>query len=205
MRAMTAAEMVKVYVANNEARRNQTMIDSVYAPELKAAIANYAKTAMPAFKVSEQWKTQLAEIAANQPKMQFPKIEIPQSLLEQMGKQIQLQNQDLIKIAKKHAALFGGVKFQLPENYLEAAAVWRGQLADEAAADDPNVAGERLRKLAREREAIIKCLYRIGLGLEGFAYVPKSGVPHFIGFLFLLAAMFGEVADEFLSEDDDLD
>jgi RNA-binding protein YhbY len=158
MRAMTAAEMVKVYVANNEARRNQAIIDSVYAPELKAAIANYARTAMSAFKVSEQWKTQLAEIAANQPKMQFPKIEIPQSLLEQMGKQIQLQNQDLIKIAKKHVALFGGIKFQLPEGYLEAAAAWREQLADEAAADDPYVAGERLRKLAREREAIIKCL-----------------------------------------------
>lgn len=202
---MTAAEIAKVYMAKEEARRQQALIDSVYTPELKEAVASYMKTAMPKVEITEQWKKHVAEIIANQPKMEIPRHEIPHSLLEQMSKQIQLQNQDLLRIARKHATLFGGIKFQLPEGYLEAVAAWRERLGEEAAAEDPRAGAGLLRRLAEEREAIIKCLYRIGLGFEGFAYLPISPVSPIIGYLFMLAAMFGEVADEYILEREDGD
>lgn len=196
---MTASQMASIYVANQQALRHQAMVDAVYTPAVKNAIAQYKKSILPNYRVSEEWQKQIAEIVANLPKIETPKIEIPDSIIEQASKQFQIQNKELVKVMRS-AALGSAINFKLPDGYLDAIAAWREDMEAEAAeADDPSVVVEGLRRLADERKAILKCLERINqtaimCGLSG---VP---VPHIVLALLMAFYMAGDVADEILTE-----
>lgn len=116
------------------------------------------------------------------------------------------QNQriaDLIDTSGMRKAL-AGINFNLPDGWAEQVAAYREQLAEEVAADDGlEDAGGGFGRLAEEREAIITCLQRIGFALEGFAYLPHSPIPPFVGYLILMLAVLGQVADDSEREDDD--
>lgn len=99
---------------------------------------------------------------------------------------------------------FAGINFNLPEGWAEQVAAYREQIATEIAGEgDTEDVGSGFGRLAEEREAIITCLQRIGFALEGFAYLPRSPIPPFVGYLILLLAVLGQVADEKLSERED--
>ncbi len=130
------------------------------------------------------------------------------SLVMQMQKQNEAIRQMLDSSGIKKA--LASINFALPKGFADHLAAYRDQLAEEVMADaefpDPEVAEERVGRLAEEREAIIKCLYRVGLAVEGFSYLPESPIPPFVGFLIFLLAAISEIADEILFEgDDDVD
>lgn len=203
---MTAAEMVKVTVANNEARRQQAMIDFAFSPAVKEAMANYVKTSTPAFKISEQMKAQLAEIVAVQVKGEIPKFEIPSALLEQVQRQFRMQNETIAKVIKLHGPL-PATAFKLPEGWKENVAIWREQLEAEGALGDPAVVespAERLRRLADERQRIVDCLGQCSGILEACRLMGIP-VPTPILALFVVAYVLGWAANGFFDDRDDLD
>jgi hypothetical protein len=201
IKAMTAAEMVKVYVANNEARRQQAMIDAVYRPELKEAMANFSKSIVPDLKVSEQWKKQLAGIVASQAKVDFPKYEIPRPITEQVEKLLRQQNETMAGIIKIHGPILAnGINFQLPEGWSETVAALREQLEAEGGLGES--AAERLRRLADERQRIVTCIARCAAVFEACRYLGIN-IPPVMCALVLIAYVLGDVANDFLNERDD--
>ncbi len=200
--------MVKVAVANNEARRQQAMFDSAFSPAVKEAMANYVKTSTPAFKISEQMKAQLAEIVAVQVKAEIPKFEIPSALLEQVQGQFRKQNETIAKVIKLHGPL-PATAFKLPGELAEEqnVAIWREQLEAEGALGDPaeiESPAERLQRLADERQRIVDCLGQCSGILEACRLMGIP-VPTPILALFVVAYVLGWAANGFLDDRDDLD
>lgn len=118
------------------------------------------------------------------------------ALLEQMREQNAALRQVLDTPGIRKA--MANIDLKLPEGMAGQIVAFREQLAVEMA--DPDIAEERAGRLAQERGAIIKCLRRVGLAVEGFSYLPESPLPPLVGFLILLLAALGEVADEILTE-----
>ncbi len=204
-RAVTAAEIVKVQVAANEARRHQALVDAVYPPELKEAMAKFSKSFAADFKVSDQWKKQLAETVASQVKVDFPKYQLPPSLAEQIGKQLREQNAAIAKIIKFHGELpANAFKFQMPEGWREAVAARREQLEAEGVLGEEESLADQLRRLADERQAIVNCIARCAAIFEACRYLGIP-VPPVLCALVLIAYVLGDVANEKLNERGELD
>jgi tRNA U34 5-carboxymethylaminomethyl modifying GTPase MnmE/TrmE len=202
---MTAAEMVKVYVANNEARRQQALFDSVYTPELKKAIANISKSVVSDFKISEQWKKQLAETVASQVKVDFPKYQIAPSFLQHIQEQFWQQNETIARIIKIHVPLLAtGINFQLPEGWSETVAAWREQLEAEGDLGEEESAADRLHRLADERQHIVTNIARCSAIFEASRLLGIP-IPPLLCALVLIAYVLADVANEILDERGDLD
>lgn len=121
------------------------------------------------------------------------------ALLEQIQEQNATIHQLLVGTSGIKKAI-AAIDFNLPEGLLaDQIAAYREQLAAELAADS-GVAEERAGRLAEEREAVIKCLRRVGVAVEAFSYLPESPIPPLVGILILLLAALSEVADEILTE-----
>jgi hypothetical protein len=101
---------------------------------------------------------------------------------------------------------FAGINFNLPKGWAEQVAAYREQIVTELAVeDDAESTGGGLKRLAEEREAIITCLKRIGVALEGAKFIPNFPIPPLVIYLFCMLVALAEVANEKLSEpaDDD--
>jgi hypothetical protein len=197
-----AAEIAKIQVAANEARRHQALVDALYMPELKEAMAKFSKSIAPEFKISEQWKKQLTETVASQVKLDFPKYQLPPSIAEQIGRQLREQNATIAKIIKVHGELpADAFKFQMPEGWGEAVAARREQLEAEGVLGEGESPADQLRRLADERQAIVTCLARCAAIFEASRYLGIP-VPPVLCALVLMAFVLGDVASEKLNERD---
>lgn len=161
-------------------------------PEIRKAVqdASAQSAQILGTRLREQLRSQI----------EFQKMFRP-ALLEQIREQNAALRQVLDTPGIRRA--MANVDFNLPEGLAGQIVAFREQLAAEMA--DPGIAEEAAGRLAQERGAIIKCLRRVGLAVEGFSYLPESPLPPLIGFLILLLAALGEVADEILTEREDDD
>lgn len=172
-----------IRVAINEAQRQRALVDAVVTPELRKMMQDYGK--------------QVSETLNLQVKVRNL---LPPSLETMMREQNQRIAEMLDNAGLRQA--FAGIDFELPEGWAEQVAAYHERLATEVAAEEEADPASGLGRLAEEREAIIICLQRIGHALEGFAYLPDSPIPHFVGYLIFTLAVLGSVANEKLSERD---
>lgn len=159
------------------------MVDSIMTPELRKLMQEQGK------RMTEALNLQIKVREVLPPSME--------ALMREQNQRIA----DMIDTSGMRKAL-AGINFNLPDGWAEQVAAYREQLAEEVAGDD-GFEGGGFGRLAEEREAIITCLQRIGFALEGFAYLPRSPIPPFVGYLVLLLAVLGQVADEKLSDRED--
>lgn len=166
-------------------------------------MAKFSKSFAADFKVSDQWKKQLAETVASQVKVDFPKYQLPPS--EQIGKQLREQNAAIAKIIKFHGELpANAFKFQMPEGWGEAVAARREQLEAEGVLAEEESLADQLQRLAGERQAIVTCLTRCAAIFEACRYLGIP-VPPVLCALVLIAFVLGDVANEKLNERGELD
>jgi hypothetical protein len=181
---VTVDQLVKPLRIMDEAQRQRALNEAVNTPAIQKAMK--ARSEMIRSSIYEQ--------------IDFKKLS--PSLKQLMQEQSETVRQMLDSSSIRKA--IANINFTLPEGLVDQIAAYRDQLAAEvianAEAADPEVAEERVGRLAEERESIIKCLRRIGIVLEGFSYLPESPIPPLVGFLILLLAALGEVADEILGE-----
>jgi hypothetical protein len=202
--AVTAGEIVKVYLAANEARRQRALVDSIYKPELKEAVARFSKSIALDFKVSEQLRKQMVETVTNQVKFNSLNFQLPPSIAEQIGKQLREQSAAIAQIIMFHGeAPANAFKFQMPEGWEEAVAVRREQLEAEAVPGEKEDLADQLRRLADERQAIVNCLLRCAAIFETCRYLGIP-VPRVLCALVLIAFVLGDVASETLNERDQI-
>jgi hypothetical protein len=229
---MNSQQIAKNLQIANQAQRN-ALVNSIRTPALQAATDSYLKSFratsletagatdsyLKSFRAVQPHKSVLENI--NQNLHQVSRVangtRLAQQLTSQtsvinatarLAQQIRGQHLELFRVFENRGlqAAMANFSVTLPDGWASSAAAYRDRLADELiddVADDPELAEERLGQLAENRQAIIKCLWRFGGALEGFAYLPESPIPHFLAYLFILAAVIGEVADEFLGECED--
>lgn len=185
---MTAAQVNSpgIQIAISEAQRQQALVDAVVTPELRKVMRDYGRQMSEALNLQVKVRNML-----------------PPSLEATMREQNQ-RIADMLDSAGIRQAL-AGIEFNLPERWGEQIAAYHDQVASEVAAEEEAESATGFRRLAEEREAIITCLQRVGFALEGFAYLPGSPIPPFVGYFILLLAVLGQVADEMLSEREDDD
>ncbi|HEX5983241.1 MAG TPA: hypothetical protein VFY69_03450 [Solirubrobacterales bacterium] len=188
---MTAEQLVKPLRIVSDAQRRR-LTEAATTPTIQRALKD-ARVSVLGAQLREQLQEQI----------DFQR-RIRPALLEQMREQVREQNVVLRRMLDapgiKRALVT--IDFKLPEVLADQIAAYREQLAAEVTAD-PDVAEETAGRLAQDREAIIKCLRRVGIAVEGFSYLPESPVPPLVGFLILVLAALGEVADEILAERED--
>jgi hypothetical protein len=178
-------EISKTFRIASEAQRHQTLVDAVMPPELREAMKDHGK------QISEALNLQVKVRDAISPALEGLLLEQNQRIAEM------LDSAGMRKV-------FAGINFDLPDGWPEQVAAFREQVVAQVAAEaDSGDASGGMGRLADEREAIIICLQRIGFAMEGFAYLPRSPIPPFVGYLVVLLAVIGQVADEKLSERED--
>jgi hypothetical protein len=184
---MTTQEIAKTLRSVSEAQRHQAIVDSIMTPELRKLMQEQGKRMAEALNLQIKVRDVIS-----------PSLE---ALIREQNQRIA----EMLDTSGMRTALTG-INFKLPEGWAEEVAAYRAQLAG-AVADGDGIddAGAGFGRLVEEREAIITCLQRIGFALEGFAYLPRSPIPPFVGYLILLLAVLGQVADEKLSEREDDD
>jgi len=176
---MITDEVIKTIRIAKGAQERQAVINVIDAPVIQQAMKVHADT-----------------LRALNLQIQMPE------LSPALTAQLQVQNRRIAEMLDSSGLrkAIAGIDFKLPEGLAEQMAAYREQLEVEAAKEEADGDGAGLGRLVDEREAIIVCLKRIGAGVEGFAYVPGSPMPHFVGFLILALAMIGEVANEKLTQ-----
>jgi hypothetical protein len=181
--AVTTEQINRTFRIASEAQRHQAMVDSIMTPELRKMMQEQGK------RISEATNFQIKTRNLFSPALEAQLKEQNQRIAEM------LDTSGLRKV-------IANIDFKLPDGFAEQMAAYRQQLEVQAAEETEaqNDGGAGLGRLAEEREAIIICLQRIGVAMEGFSYVPGSPLPHIIGFLILALAMIGEVANEKLGE-----
>ena len=183
---MRSEDLTRTLRIASDAQRNQAFVDAVMTPEVRRIIDEYGK--------------RFAEMITVQLKVDDI---VPPALRQQVLE----QNKRIAEMVDTSGLrkVIANIDFKLPDDLAEQVVVYREGLEAQASeatdADDGEIAG--LGRLMQEREAIITSIQRIGYGVEGFAYLPGSHVPHFVGFLILLLAVLGEVANEKLNERED--
>lgn len=180
---MTTGQIDKTLRIVSEAQRHQAIVNAVVTPERREAMRDHGKQISEAFKLHVRVRDILS-----------PSLE---ALLRE-------QNQPIAEMLDRSGMrkAIASIDFDLPEGWAEQVAAYREQIATEIESDT-ETAGSGFGRLAEEREAIITCLQRVGFGLEGFAYLPRSPIPPYVGYLILLLAVLGQVADEKLRECED--
>jgi hypothetical protein len=167
--------------------QRRRLTEAVMTPEVRRAMRD-ARAGILGTQLREQIESQI----------DFQKMLRP-ALFEQMQEQNAAIREMLHSSGIRRA--MASFDFKLPEGMAAQVAAFKEQLEAELA--DPGLAEERAGRLAEERETIIKFLRRVGLGVEGFSYLPGSPIPSLVGFVILLLAMLSEVADEILTERED--
>jgi hypothetical protein len=178
----TAQDYAKALRIATGAERHQVLVDSIMTPELRKLMQEQGQRMSEALHLQVKVRDMLP-----------PSLE---ALIREQNQRIA----EMIDTSGMRKAL-AGINFNLPDDWAEQVAAYREEIAAEFAGEvDMEEAGSGFGRLAEEREAIIACLQRIGFALEGFAYLPRSPIPPFVGYLILLLAVIGQVADEKLSE-----
>jgi hypothetical protein len=205
MRAVTASQMANLHFANNEAQRHKALVDVVYTSELKEAMPKVSRSIAPDFRVSEQWKKQLADAVASQIKFNRPEYQLPPSAAEQIGKQLREQSAAISKIIRFHGELpADAFKLPMSEGWREAVAASREQLEAEGVLGEEESLADQLRRLADERQAIVNCIARCAAIFEACRYLGIP-VPPVLCALVLIAFVLGDVANEKLNQRGELD
>ncbi|HEU4599850.1 MAG TPA: hypothetical protein VFS26_08890 [Solirubrobacterales bacterium] len=183
---MKAEQINTTFRIASEAQRHQVLVDAVVTPELREAMRDHGK------QISEALNLQVKVRDLISPSLE--------GLLLEQNKRIA----DMLDSAGMRKA-FAGINFNLPDGWAEQVAAFRDQVVADAAAAEMNTddTSSGIGRLAEDREAIIICLQRIGFAMEGFAYLPRSPIPPIVGYLLLMLAVIGQVADEKLSERED--
>jgi hypothetical protein len=180
---VTTEQINRTFRIGSEAQERHAMVDSIMTPELRKMMQEQGK------RIAESINFQIKTGSLISPALEAQLREQNQRIAEM------LDTSGLRKV-------IANIDFKLPEGFAEQMATYRQQLeaqaAEEIEAQDDG--GPGLGRLAEEREAIIICLQRVGVAMEGFSYLPGAPVPHIIGFLILALAMIGEVANEKLDE-----
>jgi hypothetical protein len=182
----TAQDYAKTLRIASSAERHQALVDSIMTPELRKLMQEQGK------RMSEALNLQVRVRDVLPPSME--------ALMREQNQRIA----EMIDTSGMRKAL-AGINFNLPDGWAEQVAAYREQLAEEVAGDQIEDAGGGFGRLAEDREAIITCLQRIGFALEGFSYLPRSPIPPIVGYLILMLAVLGQVADEKLGEREDDD
>lgn len=182
---MTTGQIDKTLRIASDAQRHQALVNALVTPEFRKAMQDQGR------RISEALNLQVKVRDVISPSLE--------ALMREQNQRIA----EMLDSSGMRKAL-ANIEFNLPEGWVEQVAAYREQVATEIAGEgDTEAAGSGIGRLAEEREAIITCLQRIGFALEGFAYFPRSPIPPLVGYLILLLAVLGEVADEKLSERED--
>ncbi len=183
--AVTTEQVNRTFRIASEAQRHQAMVNSIMTPELRKMMQEQGK------RISEGLNLQVKVRDVISPSLE--------ALMREQNQRIA----EMLDTSAMRKAL-AGINFNLPDGWAEQVAAYREQVAAGTAAEGgAGDAGGGFARLAEEREAIITCLQRIGFALEGFAYLSRSPIPPFVGYLILMLAVIGQVADEKLNERED--
>jgi hypothetical protein len=184
---VTTGQIEKSLRIASGAQQHQALVNAVMTPELRKIMQEQGK------RISEALNLQVKVRDVISPSLE--------ALMREQNKRIS----EMLDSAGMRKAL-AGINFNLPEGWPEQVAAYRKQIVTELAVeDDAESTGGGLKRLAEEREAIITCLKRIGVALEGAKFIPNFPIPALVIYLFCMLVVLAEVANEKLSEREDDD